>query len=337
MKKNLLMLVSVVTLFFSIPFLFTITYNALCTTPNVKADSAPQISLSSGQPLKIYNYTTSSIMEIDFEEYIVGVLTGEMPASYELEALKAQAVAARSYILSRMEYYNSNGTVEEHHGASICTNSQHCKAWLSVEEANEKWGSDWSEKYLDKLKRAVSETKGEYMTYENQTVKAFFFSSSDGKTENVEDVWGSNLPYLKSVESAGDAESADNESSAEFSKADFIRILKEKNSNIQVTDSIKDMIGNITYTDGGNIKTVTLGGIEFKGTEVRSMFNLRSASFNINVSDDNETVIFDVKGYGHGVGMSQYGANFMAKQGKSYTDILTHYYSGVTISKITDN
>lgn len=337
MKKNLLMLTSTILLIFLIPFIGAFSFNLLNGNPNPETspkELSENLSVSD-KTLKIYNCSTQSTMEMNFEEYIVGVLTGEMPASYELEALKAQAVAARSYILSRMEYYNTNGTAAEHHGCDICTNSQHCKAWLSVEEANQKWGSDWSEKYLDKLKRAVNETKGEYMTYENQTVKAFFFSSSNGKTENAEDVWGGSYPYLKSVSSEGDISSPDNESSAEFSKDDFIQKLKSKFSDIEITPLLKDMIGDTVKTDGGNVKTIRIGGKDFKGTEIRSLFSLRSAAFTISVSDDNEAVVFNVSGYGHGVGMSQYGANFMAKQGKTYKEILSHYYSGVTISNFS--
>lgn len=336
MKKNLLMLTSTVLLIFLIPFIGAFSFNILNGDSNREfsvGELSSDLSISD-KTLKIYNCSTQSAMEMNFEEYIVGVLIGEMPASYELEALKAQAVAARSYILSRMEYYSANGSADEHHGCNICTNSQHCKAWLSVDEANQKWGSDWSEKYLNKLKKAVDETKGEYMTYENQTVKAFFFSSSNGKTENVEDVWGGSYPYLKSVSSEGDTTAPDNESSVEFSKDDFIQKLKSKNPDIEITPLLKDMIGDTVKTEGGNVKTIRVGGKEFKGTEIRSLFSLRSAAFTISVSDDNETVVFTVNGYGHGVGMSQYGANFMAKQGKTYDEILSHYYSGITISKM---
>lgn len=335
MRKNILMLISATILIFLIPFVSAITYNII----NSKAENPEKSTsqpVSIGQTLKIYNHKTQNVIEMDFEEYIVGVLIGEMPASYELEALKAQAVAARSYILSKAEQYNSTEYTEVHKGAAICTNPDHCKAWMSVEEANSKWGDDWSEKYSDKIKRAVNETKGEYMTYANQTVKAFFFASSNGKTENSEDVWNTSLPYLKSVESFGDAENSENESSVELSKDEFVQKLKDKYSDIKIPEDLRQICENITHTDGGNVKTVTLGGKEFKGTEIRSLFNLRSASFSINISDDCETVRFDVKGYGHGVGMSQYGANFMAKQGKNYKDILTHYYSGVEFSNISE-
>lgn len=287
----------------------------------------------SSRIIRVYDCRTDSVAEHDFEEYMVGVLAGEMPASYESEALKAQAVAGRSYILDRMENYRKNGTPPEHKGADICNDSAHCKAWLSMESACEKWGENWAEKYLPKLQTAVRETRGEYMVYEGQTVKAFFYSASSGRTETAHDVWGGNdYPYLQSVESVGDTTAPDFESTVTVTKIDFVQKLQSKNNAVIVSEPLSSMIGEVTRTEGGSVAAVVLGGQLFKGTEIRTIFGLRSANFTIDAQDDD--IVFHVKGYGHGVGMSQYGANYMAKQGKTYREILQHYYTGIDFSML---
>lgn len=295
-------------------------------------DNGKSLVLSS-RKIRVYDCKTDRVAEHDFEEYMVGVLAGEMPASYEMEALKAQAVAGRSYILDRMENYRKNGAPPEHKGADICNDSSHCKAWLSVETACEKWGESWAKNYLPKLQAAVRDTRGEYMVYEGQTVKAFFYSASSGRTETAHDVWGgSNYPYLQSVESVGDTTAPDFESTVTVAKADFVQKLQSKNGAVTVSEPLSSMIGEAEHTEGGSVSAVVLGGQSFKGTEIRTLFGLRSANFTIDAQDDD--VVFHVKGYGHGVGMSQYGANYMAKQGKTYREILQHYYTGVDFSML---
>lgn len=293
----------------------------------------PTNSAALSRMIKVYDVKADKVSEHDFEDYMVGVLAGEMPASYESEALKAQAVAGRSYILDRMENYRKNGAPAEHKGADICTDSAHCKAWLSTDTACEKWGADWAKNYLPKLQSAVQETRGEYMVYEGQTVKAFFYSTSSGKTETAHDVWGgNNYPYLQSVESVGDTTAPDFESSVTVSKEDFVQKLQTKNSSVIAAEPLSAMLGEITRTEGGSVASVTLGGQTFKGTEIRTLFGLRSANFTAEATEN--SVIFHVKGYGHGVGMSQYGANYMAKQGKTYKEILQHYYTGIEFSML---
>lgn len=298
-----------------------------------ETDSNGRTAVLSSRKIRVYDCKTDSVAEHDFEEYMVGVLAGEMPASYESEALKAQAVAGRSYILDRMENYRKNGAPPEHKGADICNDSTHCKAWLSVDDACEKWGENWAERYLPKLQTAVSETRGEYMVYEGQTVKAFFYSASSGRTETAHDVWGgSDYPYLQSVESVGDTTAPDFESTVTISKTDFAQKLQSKNNAVAISEPLSSMIGTVTRTAGGSVADVVLGGQSFKGTEIRALFGLRSANFTIDAQDDD--IVFHVKGYGHGVGMSQYGANYMAKQGKTYREILQHYYTGVDFSML---
>lgn len=283
--------------------------------------------------IKVYNSKTAKVEEHDFEDYMVGVLAGEMPASYESEALKAQAVAGRSYILDRMENYRKNGAPPEHKGADICTDSTHCKAWISTADACGKWGANWEKQYLPKLQAAVRETRGEYMVYEGQTVKAFFYSTSSGKTETAHDVWGGeNYPYLQSVESVGDLSAPDFETAVTVTKEDFMNKLQNSNPSVAISEPLSTMIGAEERTEGGSVAAITLGGQRFKGTEIRTLFHLRSANFTVQAEEN--AVIFHVKGYGHGVGMSQYGANYMAKQGKSYKEILQHYYTGIDFSML---
>ncbi len=267
--------------------------------------------------VSVFDKTRGEITEYDLEEYLVGVVSAEMPASYETEALKAQAVAARSYILSREGYKNP-----DHQGADVCTDPSHCKAYLSEAEADKKWGKDWSKKYLGKIKEAVNATKGEYIAYGGEAAVACFSAASSGKTEDAEDVWGTETPYLKSVESPGDLTYKD------FTATVSVPI-EEFREKLGVTSSA---VGEASYTKGGSVKTINIGDKSFLGTDLRSLFNLNSANFELKVDEKN--AVFTSKGKGHGVGMSQYGANQMALNGKNYTEILLHYYSNVTIEKL---
>lgn len=279
--------------------------------------SEPDAEAVVAQPDRVSVYLTDSgeVVNMDFEEYIVGVLAGEMPSSYEIEALKAQAVAARSYLKTRM-----SADAESHHGASICTDPNHCEGWLSYQSACGKWGEAAAKDAWEKFETAVNETKGEYMVCGGETVRAFFHSTSHGKTEIPSDVWGGGeYSYLQSVDSPWD------ESSPNFSSTVTVPVyeLCEK-LGVSLAQT-----GATEHTVGGSVKTVEIGGAQFKGTEIRSIFGLNSACFELSL--DGENAVFSVRGYGHGVGMSQYGANGMAKEGKDYTEILKHYYTGVEI------
>lgn len=278
------------------------------------------------KPINVYIKKEDKVAQLDYEEYIKGVVAAEMPAAFHIEALKAQAVAARSYVYSRVVV--SKGDAPEHKGAPICTDSKHCCAWISRQEAFNNWkgeaNNNWS-----KIEQAVNSTKGEILEYNRVPISAVFHSSSDGKTENAADVWGSSVPYLKSVESPGDSVAPKFMSVTEVPVNDFIKHIKEANSKASFSKNIKDDIKDIIRTEGGYVKELKIGGVLFKGTDIRSMFSLRSHSFTIEIKE--EKVIFNVKGYGHGVGMSQWGAKYLAEAGKSYIDILKTYYSQVEI------
>lgn len=278
--------------------------------------------------ISVYNTETGKTENVEFESYITGVLAGEMPPSYNIEALKAQAVAARSFILSKAEDYFEGKNAESHHGAMICTDPNHCKSWRDIKAAKKTWDVRYADDYENKIKTAVSLTCGEYMTYDNKVVKAYFYAMSSGRTENVEDVWGVSLPYLKSVSSKEDIGSDGFESRLTLDKDAFVQKLKEANGGVEISDT-KNMICDVKRTEGGGVSKIKIGNTEFEGSEIRKIFNLRSTNFTIECSDGKVT--FEVYGYGHGVGMSQNGANVLAEKGLKYREILKHYYTGVSI------
>lgn len=258
-----------------------------------------------------------TIVSVPFEDYTVGVLAGEMPVSFELEALKAQAVAARSYVMKKMEQNYD----QEYDVVDTVMN----QVYLDEVSLKEKWQDDYDEK-INKLKRAVLETKGEYLTYDNEVIEAFFFSTSVGKTENSEEIFTSKLPYLRSVDSSWDEEvSPVFNDSVEYSLSDFYNIL-----GIEYNDNLEIEITETTST--GRIKSLKINNEALKASDVYTKLKLRSTFFEIKKVGNN--VVIKTKGYGHGVGMSQYGALAMAKKGYTYDEILKYYYQGVEISKL---
>ncbi len=276
--------------------------------------------------IKVLNEESQEIMEMDFEEYIKGVVAAEMPASFELEALKAQAVAARTYAIRKMKQ-NKNKE-----GADISTDSFKGQAYLSLEQLKEKWGDNFYA-YYNKISQAVEETKGEIMLYEEEPIEAVFHSTSAGITQSARDIWQVDVPYLQSVESVGEEESPAFMEEKRILKKEVVESLKRKYPDIMIQDLI-GQIQIIERTEGGYIKKIQIGNKIFSGEEVRYLLNLKSSCFTI--KEDGDTLIFVTKGYGHGAGMSQYGANYMAKEGKVYTDILKHYYQGVEIKSLED-
>lgn len=258
---------------------------------------------------------SGEIEKIPFEDYIIGVVAAEMPANFEMEALKAQAVAARSYVLKKIEQNKNN----DYDILDTVMN----QVYINNEQMKQKWKNQYEENYK-KIKQAVDDTKGEYLTYNGDIIEAFFFSTSSGMTENSEDVFTTPLPYLRSVESNWDNISPAFSDNITLSLKEFyynLGLNYNNNLNVEVLEK----------SNTGHIKKIKINNVEFKGTEVRKKLNLRSTYFEIKKEGNN--VIVNTLGYGHGVGMSQYGANGMAKDGYSYIDILKHYYQGVEISK----
>ena len=283
------------------------------------------------KPYKIKSYVVKedAVREFELEDYLIGVVAGEMPATFPEEALKAQAVAARTFILSRI--LNDKGDVADHKSVPICTNPAHCKVWVSKEQAFQNWGKN-AEDYWTKISSAVKATEGEIALYDNQPISAVFYSMSSGQTENAKDVWGGDVPYLKSVSSTVDEKAPNFETTVEFPLNEFKSIVLQSNPNAVFGENPQTWIGDMVRSEAGGVLTCVLGGQNFKGTSVRTMFGLRSHNFTIQITE--KKVIFTVKGYGHGVGLSQWGSKFLAEEGKNYQDILTYYYTGITLGKI---
>ena len=270
-----------------------------------------------GMNVRVKREQTNTIEVVPFEDYVVGVLAGEMPVNFELEALKAQAVAARTYVMKKM----SDNRNKDYDIVDTVQN----QVYISDEELKDKWKDKYQER-INKVKRAVLETKGEYLSYNGKVIEAFFFSTSVGKTENSEEVFKESLPYLRSVDSTWDEEvSPVFNDSKEYSLQEFFERL-----NLKYSDQIDVEVLNTTSTC--RIKNIKINGKKFTGSEVYKNLNLRSTFFEINQVGSN--VIINTKGYGHGVGMSQYGALAMAKKGYKYNEILKYYYQNVQIEKI---
>ena len=250
---------------------------------------------------------------LDLEEYVIGVVAGEMPASFEIEALKAQAIAARSYALSKIET-----STESYDLVTDITN----QVYITTEDMQEKWGEDY-DFYYDKIKNAVSATKNLVMEYEGDVISAYYFAMSNGATEDVSLVFGEARDYLKSVDSSWDESVKNFSVTTTFTKEEFCSKLSIDCSNIT--------IGAIDRSSTNRVNTIVINDKEFKGTTLRALLGLRSTDFTIDISDD---IKITTKGYGHGVGMSQYGANEMAKNGASYEEILNHYYKDIDIVEI---
>lgn len=266
--------------------------------------------------IRVLRNKTQKIEKVSFEEYIVGVLAGEMPIYFEEEALKAQAVASRSYALKRIEYNkNKNYDVVDN------TNNQ---VYLDNDYLKKAWGTNYT-KNINKIRKAVNATACEYLDYNGSIVDALFFSTSTGKTESVGEVFNINLPYLKSVSSTWDEKvSPVFNDYYTFTIDNFYQKLGleyNENLNIEVIES----------TSAGRIKKIKINNVEFTGNKISTTFNLRSTSFTIN--KEGNQINITTTGYGHGVGMSQYGAEGMASEGYKYDEILKHYYSGVKIKK----
>lgn len=274
--------------------------------------------------LRLLQTETNEIIEIDFEDYIMGVLVGEVPASYEKEALKAQAIVARTYTM-----YKLKNCADAHENADMCDNPAHCQAYKTQEYAFEAWKDEEANENWDKIRKAVNDTKGEVIFYENDVINAFFHAHSGGKTEDARYIWGQEtIPYLKSVEGNEGYLFEDTKS---FSIEEFKKILKEKYNDYD--ENIDDIFIQ-DHTISNRVYHVKIGNLVLLGTDIRSTFELRSTNFEIQVDDD--AIIFKTFGYGHGVGMSQEGANEMAKAGKNCEDIIKHYYTGVEIHKLRD-
>ncbi len=279
-----------------------------------QAAAEPNVRLQTGQIVK----------ELPLDTYLTGVLISEMPMSFSLEALKAQAIAARTFAMRQIQ----GG---KHSGFDLCDQSSCCQAWTGEEGVLRKLGDSWCD-YWDKAAAAVAETSGQVLTYKGELIDAVYFSCSGGATEDAVAVWGGQVPYLQSVESPGEEEAAKYHTTVSYTRDDFCRIIKQAQPAVLLDSNEKNWIKSVSRTKGGGVAEINIGGCSFTGTEIRSLFDLNSTFFTLETGAD--SVVFSVYGYGHRVGMSQYGANAMANEGYSCQEILSHYYQGAEIRKM---
>ncbi|SFE86272.1 stage II sporulation protein D [Bacillus sp. OV194] len=277
-------------------------------------------SLASTIAVPVYRTAEKKVEKVALEEYVKGVVASEMPADFKLEALKAQALTARTYI-ARLLDSAQGGNLP---GGAAVTDSILHQVYKNDDELKKLWGDEYPEK-MKKITKAVAETKGKILTYDGKPIFASFFSTSNGYTENSEDYWGTKYPYLKSVKSPWDQNTPKFVQKQEISLLDVER-------RLGVVIQKDGEVGTVTKKTAGNrIARMTIDGKSFKGKEIREKLGLRSADFTL--TKKKQEVIAVTKGFGHGVGMSQYGANGMAKAGKNYKQIVKYYYKGVAISE----
>ncbi len=275
----------------------------------------------SSNTITVFRSVTQSNVEVDFFEYVCGSVAAEMPLAYEEEALKAQAVACYTNAL------RLKNNAKDNHTYHISDDSSIHQGYLTPDQRKEKWGEDL-EKYEQKLENIVKSVENKAIYYDDELCIAAFHAICSGTTEDAENLWGKKVPYLVSVKSTGDSLSPQYASTVAFDKEDF----SKQAESLDLKKEIKNLKGVVKITKkskAGTVLKVTVSGQEFTGDEIRKAFSLKSPVFTVKCTE--KAVTFNVSGYGHGVGMSQYGADFMARQGSTYEEILKHYYKGVEI------
>ncbi|WP_145139583.1 stage II sporulation protein D [Paenibacillus sp. Y412MC10] len=278
--------------------------------------------------VSVYLTKTGQVEVLPMEDYVTGVLAAEMPADFELEALKAQAIAARTFIVRRLVDGDMSGVPDR---KAMVTDTVSHQAYISKEVLEKEWKAQGKSAELAKLQRAVQETRNTIMTYKGKPITASFFSTSNGYTENSEDYWKEDIPYLRSVGSPWDKElSPGYKETVTISRKDFITKLGLAGQAITVSTG-QPFIQVLSTTEGHRIKEISIGGHVFSGREVREKLNLRSSEFTWKTSGAD--IQITTYGYGHGVGMSQWGADGMAKEGSTATQILKHYYTGIDFTQ----
>ncbi len=342
MRKIIIYLFLIILSVFLIPILFTMQFNIsninVANANDVNAEQSPIVEQASPEiqeynykeygTIKLFHEKTGEVEELEIDKYLYGVVSAEMPAYFELEALKAQAIVARTYTIYKI--INNQG---KHEGADICDNSACCQAWITKEDRLARWEEDVREDYWNRIVTAVDSTAGKIITYEGKPINAFFHSNSGGATEVPLNVWGgSGYPYLQVVQTAGEDAYSQYNSEVELTKAEVIEKIKAVHSEIEIDFSQENAIQILERTESGRIKTVKFGNVNLSGVEARTIFGLRSANFTVEILE--EKIKFTVIGYGHGVGMSQTGADALAKQGSNCEDIIKHFYVGVEIIDI---
>lgn len=339
MKNPLIILSSVVICTVAIPVLISITsYRGIELSDKLVEDkqvehikNRKEINYETvnkkAPTITVYNAKSGKNQKMDIEEYLYGVLAGEMPSDFDIEALKAQAIAARTFVM----YKENKGESKKHPNAVVCTDYSDCQEYKSYDDLKKLKGDKWMEESYPKVQKAVDETKGQIITYEEEPILTLYFSTSSGKTENSEEVFSSKYPYLQSVDSPYDKlYSPKYISTLRITNKDFVKYVKNSYRDIKIDENkLNSQIKITKRSKGGSVETIKVGNKEISGRDIRSIFKLNSSNFEINFGK--EYLDFSVKGYGHGVGMSQWGAEGMAREGYKYYEILEHYYTDTKI------
>lgn len=265
-------------------------------------------------------FSDNRVEQMDMDGYLTGVVLGEMPTDFEPEAIKAQAVAARTYTAKAVE------TGGKHGDGSLCTNPGCCQAYVSEADYLSRGGR---EEGLEKVRSAVRDTSGWVLTYEGELIEATYFSCSGGSTEDAAAVWGTDYPYLRALESPGEENAAHYSDTFSFTSEQF-----QEKLGCLLTGDPDSWFVTEDYTPGGGIKAMAICGETYTGTQLRRLLGLPSTAMTITAEGD--TIVVVTKGYGHRVGMSQYGADAMAATGKTYAQILTYYYPGTQLEQLSD-
>lgn len=320
MKRLLLMSLLLTAVILSVPLLSDKGAAERSPSPE-KTARAEKLGKDASRTIRLVS--GEEVTEIPVRDYLIGVVAAEMPASFEEEALKAQCVAARSYLQRALV----NGS--KHENGDICADPNCCQAYKTEAELRALWGSKY-EAYIQRIEDAVDATDGDYLSYEGKPALAVFHSSSCGTTENSAAVWNE-LPYLTSVDTPETEKDVPNFiSELKLSELDFRDTVLYGRPEADMTGNAESWLGEIKRDKAGRVESIVIGGEKFSGSELRSLFSLRSTDFELEHTESG--FVFTVKGYGHGIGMSQYGANVMAKDGADYGEILAHYYPGTTLS-----
>ncbi len=287
------------------------------TQPSIQETKPSQVVEQIKLPVLV---ASDRVQLMGLEDYIIGVVLAEMPASFEMEALKAQAVVARTYAMRRV------ALGDRHKDMAICTDSTCCQAYITEDTYLMERGNQAD---VAKIKAAVEATAGEVLTYNGELIEATYFSCSGGRTEDAVAVWGTEIPYLQAVDSPGEERSDIYENQVYFTAAEFSRKLGRT-----LTGTPESWLGQKTYTEGGGVASMVIGGITYSGVELRKCLGLNSTAFDM--TPDGGGITVKTRGRGHRVGMSQYGADAMAVTGSGYQQILAYYYQGTRIDKLTD-
>jgi len=330
MRKSICLVIIIISLIFMLPFIFVNRKTIVISGENtVQKEELKTIEYdyTKYSTIKLLHQDTEKVEEVKLDEYIACVVSAEMPVSYEIEALKAQAIVARTYTIYKIT------TSKKHNNADICDKSTCCQAWISKENRLKRWNEDEANDNWNKIIQAVNETVGKIITYEGKPINAFFHANSGGKTQVPFYVWGgTGYPYLQVVETAGEENYKQYSSEAKFTKEEFVEKIKKEHKDFKINFKEENCIEIKERDKSNRVLTVKFGNLNLSGVETRTLLGLRSANFTVEITE--KEILFKVIGYGHGVGMSQTGADALAKQGKNFEEIIKHFYTGVQIIKM---